>query len=89
MRLELFDLRFKTLPMRPVLRRIDRFPFERGVLAPQRLDLATKAIVLGFDVFPFAHVPIVARCVSPTVSWRMRSTLRTAVDDDRRVGRPI
>jgi len=59
MRLKLFDLLFETLPMRPVLRCVDRFPFERRVLGPQCVDLATKAIVLGFDVFSLAHVPVV------------------------------
>jgi len=59
MRLKLFDLLFETLPMRPVLRCVDRFPFERRVLGPQCVDLATKAIVLGFDVFSLAPVPVV------------------------------
>ena len=64
MRLELFDLRFQTLAMLPVLSGVDRLTLEDGVLEPQGIDLATKSIVLGLEIFflPFAHLSIVARC---------------------------
>lgn len=62
MRLQLFDLRFQSLPMRAVLCRVHRLTLEGRVFEPQRVNLSTKPIVLGLDIFPFAHVPIVARC---------------------------
>lgn len=50
--------------MRPVLSGVDRLTLERRVFEPQGINLAAKPVVLGLEIFifPFAHVPIVARC---------------------------
>ena len=63
-RLELLDLRLQSLSMRPVLCRVDRLTLEGRMFEPQGVNLATKPIVLGLDIFllPFGHVQIVARC---------------------------
>src|SRR4051812_22851889 len=99
MRLELFNLLLETLPMRPVLRRIDGLPLEDGVLGPEGVDFAPKAVVLGLDVFSFAHVQIVARCRGGLLSGllfgrrcegntSLPATHRIAAGDDRCEGRP-
>jgi len=69
-RLELRDLLFEAQPMRPVLRCIDRFAFQSSVLGAQSVDFLTQSIVLSFDVFPFGHVPILARC-KPSAATRL------------------
>lgn len=56
MGLEPGDLFLQPQSMSLVLLRVDRFLLERGMLLPQNIDLVSKAIVLGVDVFPFAHM---------------------------------
>jgi hypothetical protein len=47
-----------------VLDRVDQLTLEGRMFQPHGINLATKAIVLGLNIFicAFAHVPIVARC---------------------------
>ena len=60
-RLKFLDLSSQPPAMHLVLCRIHRLAFERRVFGAQGIDLATKPIVFGFDVFVFAHGEIVAR----------------------------
>lgn len=55
MGLEFGDLILQTLAMGFVLSRIDRFLFERNVLASKGVDLASQPIVFGADIFRFSH----------------------------------
>jgi hypothetical protein len=59
--LEPFDLILQTVAMRPVLCGIDGLPFQGAVFDAQRIDLATKPVMFGLNVFAFSHVSIVAR----------------------------
>ena len=59
MRPQLFDLLFQSKSMSRVLRGVHRPVLERGVLAPQFLELPLQSVVFGREVFliAFGHVP--------------------------------